>query len=334
MHNIIVSPSGQLYGSENVLFDFLKGSHKKYSIYVPDGSVFHRKLRENSFEAIGFKNLSLLYLQLFFQMLFQRKNLILNEAGHIRYIKLLAKLLPFRNFVVIIRLLEDCNAHLNNLPKNIELIAVSNFIKDKVVSNRPIHVIYDPFVISQFSSSNTKEREGNISVGVIGRVYQSKGLDYFIDLIKYFNPDQRKMYKFMFYGNYDIKNPWLKNFKATLDELPSVNYELKGFVNDQETLFNSIDVILHFNENEALGRILFEAINYNKPFLCFSQGGAGELAYNLGLKSFTFSDVSEIPDKLDALKIAKSKILIANAKNKIKENYSSENYAHQIENFL
>ncbi len=334
IQNIIISPSGQLYGSENVLFDFLKGSERKYKIYAPVQSVFLKKLQEEQFEAYGFKNLKTLYFQVFTKLLLQRKNLILNEAGHIKYIKVLAKLLPFRKFVVVIRLLEDCNVHLKNLPNNIQLIAISNFIKEKIVSNRPVHVIYDPYLLTESPTAQNIQKNEKLNIGIIGRLTESKGLNNFVELIRYLSPDQKNNFNFLFYGTYDEQNTWFRDFKTAIDNDPNLNYQLMGFESNQENLFNSIDIVLHFNKIEALGRVLFEAINYNLPFLCFRQGGTGELACELGLEKNTFLEVSEIVSKLDEFSKKNNEFEIHKAKEIIKKEFSPQSYASRIEKML
>jgi glycosyltransferase involved in cell wall biosynthesis len=332
--DIIISPSGQLYGSENVLFDFLKGSTKKYKVYAPDQSVFLQKLKENYFVTRGFKNLKVLYVKIFIQLLFQRKNLILNEAGHIKYVKTLAKFLPFRNFVVIIRLLEDCNAHLNQLPNNIQLIAVSNFIKHKVLSNKEVHVIYDPYLLSKKRSAHNIRKNKKLNIGIIGRLTKSKGLNNFLEMIQFLSPDQKNNFNFLFYGTYDYMNTWFREFKTNLDKDLNLNYGLMGFESNQEDLFNSINIVLHLNRNEPLGRILFEAINYNLPFLCFRHGGTGELACALGMEKNTFDEVSQIPYKLEELQKKGCSNKIQHTQIIIKEKFNPALYAKSIERFL
>ena len=145
--NIIVSPSGNLYGSEYVLLDFLKESSLKYQIYAPKDSTFSKKLKEENYKVSGFKNLKWLYFKIFFKLLFSRNILYLNEGGHISYVKVLAKILFFKKFFISVRLLEDCNAKLHKISNNISLIAVSNYIKEKINSNGKSLVIYDPFCL-------------------------------------------------------------------------------------------------------------------------------------------------------------------------------------------
>ena len=118
--NIIVSPSGNLYGSENVLFDFLEGSRRGYKIFAPAKSPFYKRLKIARYNVNGFKIVGLLYLRIFINLLFFKRNLLLNEAGYLRYVKVLSSFFPNRKFVIIVRILEDCNPYLNYLNNNVE----------------------------------------------------------------------------------------------------------------------------------------------------------------------------------------------------------------------
>jgi glycosyltransferase involved in cell wall biosynthesis len=330
--DIVISPSGQLYGSENVLFDFLIGSKRHYKIFAPQNSQFLKKLKENNFKVSGFKDLKILYFKILLSLIFKNKNLILNEAGHIRYLKIIAKLFPKRRFVVIIRLIDDCNSNFKILPVNIILISVSNFIKENLKSNRPVYVILDPFILSE-SNSKKKIRE-QISIGIIGRISESKGLNYFFDFVKTLSTEQKKNYRFLFFGTYDLQSDWFQKFILKMDQELLINYKLMGFEKSQGLLYGSIDVVLHFNKQEALGRILFEAINHDLPFLCFRQGGTGELAIKLGLIELTFESVDDITYKLQKLKNEGAEINFYEVKELIKSDFSSEKYAREIEQYL
>ena len=118
---LMVSPSGSFYGSEQVLYSHLDYTKKSYTVFVPFGSFFQKKLkRQHKHDVCGFSNIKLLYIKIFLKLLFAGyKTLYLNEGGHIKYAKLIAKLLPFVNVVVHIRLVEDTGSNrLDKLPKN------------------------------------------------------------------------------------------------------------------------------------------------------------------------------------------------------------------------
>jgi|26BtaG_2_1085354.scaffolds.fasta_scaffold01949_3 hypothetical protein len=337
--NIIVSPSGQLYGSENVLFDFLEGSNKMYKVYVPKHSVFYEKLKNNSYNVKGYENIKWLYFKVFLQLLFLKKNLFLNEAGHLSYVKLLAKVLPFRKFVVAIRLLEDCNSKLSILTGNITLIAVSNYIKSNVISNVVPKIVYDPYKLSENNNGiSEKGKSPLLVIGIVGRVIESKGLNDILPLMKSISVSKRINIELNFYGSYNIETAWFKKFENELNSLVNLKYNFKGFTNEKSAIYDNCNLILHLNKVEALGRIIFEAIDFETPFLCYNAGGAGELAELLGL-SGNIIDVStktinnETFEKYLFGSINKTNNFDI-AKNIIEEKFAPNNYANQIESFL
>lgn len=335
--NIIISPSGNLYGSENVLFDFLKGSSHKYDVYVPENSDFFVKLKEENYNVYGYNNLKLLYIRIFVRMLFTRKNLFLNEAGHITYIKILAKLLKKKRFVVVVRLLEDCNKKINILPNNITLIAVSNYIKKQIVSNCKVIVVHDPYQLKNISTKSIrKEQSGQIVVGVVGRIVETKGIGILPELFGELSVFKRKEINLNLYGTFDKNSEWFNGFKNRLDDIEGLSYSIVGFIADQEQIYNNCDLILHLNKVEAFGRIIFEAVDHNVPFLCFAKGGAGELAELLNLSNLAIPNENMLVSKLNTI----NKIELVNdtnfqeAKAIITREFGWNRYARNIEEFL
>lgn len=332
--HIVISPSGQLYGSENVLFEFLEASHRSYKIYAPKGSIFYKKLKRANYKVREFKNLKWMYFKIFVQLIFSKKSLILNESGHVNYVKMLSKLLPNRKFVVIVRLLEDCNVRLNLLKKNITLIAVSKFIKENITSNNDTFVVYDPYQLKSTNESLNENKGGDYVIGIIGRVIETKGLDVVIEIFR--DLSQYIDVTLNFYGTYDNNSVWFKNFNSQLHDIKNLNYDFVGFVENQESIFNDCDLILHLNKVEALGRVIFEAVDYNTPFLCFKEGGAGELAHLLNLSSCAAINEQDMVEKLKGFtqQPSLSKTDISTAKAIIKKDFNSVVYANKIEAFL
>lgn len=333
--NIIVSPSGQLYGSENVLLDFLEGTTKSYKIYVPRGSTFYKKLKSNSYNVKGFGNLKWLYFKLLLQILFFRKNLFLNEGGHINYIKILAKLCPKCNIVIAIRLLEDCNSKLNNLTSNITLVAVSNFIKGYIKTNAEVEVVYDTYKFQDQNKQLLKKDDRTaFTIGIVGRVIETKGLDAIISIFS--NLDANKHIQLNFYGTYNADTNWMQKFVANLNQLENLEYKLIGFEENKNKIYDTCDLILHLNSVEALGRIIFEAIEYNTPFLCFNKGGAGELAKELKLFSSIAKDendmILKLKNRIESNELTNDKY--ESARTIIKKRFNNTTYAIKIESLL
>jgi glycosyltransferase involved in cell wall biosynthesis len=218
--------------------------------------------------------------------------LYINEAGHIRYANLLARLLPNKYIFVHIRLLEDCSpTRLKSLPRNVRLITVSNYLKSKIEVIYPVQVIYDPYTL--LNDNNKIRKPNNYTIGVVGRVTKTKGLDNLIPILKQLSLNNPNQINCHFYGSYDTKDRWFINFKTELNKISDINIKFKNFVSTKQEIYSNIDILIHLNKVEALGRILFEAVDFHTPFLTFNQGGCGELAKLLKLNDFLIEDNDE-----------------------------------------
>ena len=288
---LMVSPSGSFYGSEQVLYSHLDYTKKSYTVFVPFGSFFQKKLkRQHKHDVCGFSNIKLLYIKIFLKLLFAGyKTLYLNEGGHIKYAKLIAKLLPFVNVVVHIRLVEDTGSNrLDKLPKNLKLISISNYIQGLLLPEYTSIKIVDPLDISNVSKQKFKLNKQCIRIGIIGRVSLSKGLYNYEKLFNYyFDSQDLKNIRFIFFGDVMDKEKDVLEFFDKYSGLDFPRVEFKGFVEDQEKIFSSIDAVLHLNEKEPLGRIGLESWARGIPFVCFNAGGCAEINETLEMERFS-----------------------------------------------
>ena len=288
---IIVSPSGSFYGSEQVLYSHLDYTKKSYTVFVPFGSFFSEKLKQqHKHNVYNFSSVRLLYVKIFLKLLFAKyTTLYINEGGHIKYAKLIAKLFPFVNVVVHIRLVEDTtSSRLGKLPKNLKLISISSFIRDLLLPEYTSIKIVDPLDISNVFKQRFKLNKQCIRIGIIGRVSLSKGLYNYEKLFNYyFVLQDLKNIQFIFFGELVDKEKEALEFfdKYSGPNFPRV--EFKGFVEDQEKIFSSIDAVLHLNEKEPLGRIGLESWARGIPFVCFNAGGCAEINQTLEMERFS-----------------------------------------------
>lgn len=303
---VIISPSGNLYGSEQVLIDYLESSNQNHTVYVPKKSLLLTRLQplnKHNIKTYDVKRLKFLYIIILFKLLFNKSELYINEAGHIRYIKLLAKIFKHKNFFVHIRIIEDTKeTRLSILPSNIILITVSNFMLYNLQSYKCV-MLYDPYpFIDKEIIRNIKT--DNFRIGIVGRITKTKGfylIEKFIEKVN--STTNSEAYNFIFFGSIsaDVK----KSFEQLSAKNNNVIYQ--GFIAEKEEIYNNIDLLLHFNSNEPLGRIILEAIDFHKPFICSSEGGTGEITELVGLKEFTINfftdDWEEILfKKIDSIK--------------------------------
>jgi len=288
---LIVSPSGSFYGSEQVLYSHLDYTKKSYTVFVPFSSFFQKKLkRQHKHDVCGFSNIKSLYVKIFLKLLFAKyTTLYINEGGHIKYAKLIAKLFPFVNVVVHIRLVEDTtSSRLGKLPKNLKLISISSFIRDLLLPEYTSIKIVDPLDISNVFKQRFKLNKQCIRIGIIGRVSLSKGLYNYEKLFShYFSLQDLKNIQFIFFGDVIDKEKEVLEFfdKYSGPNFPQIVF--KGFVKDQEKIFSSIDAILHLNEKEPLGRIGLESWARGIPFVCFNAGGCKEINQTLEMERFS-----------------------------------------------
>ncbi len=288
MKRIIISPSGNLYGSENVLLDYLGTTKLQFhKIYVPENSKLFSHSILCKYKRVCFYDVKVLYLQLFFEILFRNVKVIYcNEGGHSRYLLFLAKIFPRRKFILHIRLLED--TYLNRLPKNtqvnFELIAVSQTIKQQI--NVSSQIILDGYNFSKLKPFEIKHN-GILKIGIIGRITKSKGIQ---DLVDRYSLFQNSPIEFHFFGDEGIDINGLIEFKNL------VNVFFHGFISDKESIYDIIDLVVHLNGFESLGRIFFESLDYGKPFLGVNSGGIGEIA-----KLIDYNYVYDIESLFDTL---------------------------------
>jgi len=338
-NTIIISPSGNLYGSEYVLLDFLKNTKKKYFVFIKSRGSFYKKTKNETNHIIQpFSSEKRLYLKLilFLFFRFSVKTVYVNEGGHIRYIKFLAKLFRNRRFIVHVRIKEDTNeARLGALQKNIILISISKYISSFLKPKYKPILIYDPYNVSEKSPSTIKDRKFNISI--IGRVTKTKQLDNIFPILSFLKNENKIC--FNFWGNYYESDEWFIAFKKKTANYSDFIFNFKGFNENKEQIYLNTNLVIHLNTVEALGRIIFEAIDFNTPIITFNEGGTGELMQALGLNGLVIKKENAWGENF-AKKISNivsnedytQKIMFA--KKIIETDFSPKNYTDKIESLF
>lgn len=333
MKPIIISPSGNLYGSEQVLIDYLQNTSLPFILYIKSGGKFAKFLDQFNINFIPFNKLSLLYWKVALQLLKgTSKSVYINEGGHIRYALLLSKIFPNVKIIVHIRIIEDTDS--SRLPKilpgNVTIISISKFIQSRI-SLKSI-LLYDLY---NFSSKNITIRStsNTLNVAIIGRISITKGVK---DLYKIALAIGKMPVKFHLYGlpsNEIIDTSLFNNLKS----LPNIN--IKGFLTDKSLIYDN-DVVLHLAKEEPLGRIFLEAIDYGIPFIGINSGGIGEIAALLNLQSFVIESNEELVSNAISkiLKVGEQKEAYWQktlfAKERAKQIFSVENYVNTLDKLL
>lgn len=283
-HQVItISPSGNLYGSENVLFDYLSKTELTHLVFVPKNSQFEKKIKEQKWkhEIKGFnpRKLKFFYMKLFLMLLFYKINTVyINEGGHINWVKLIARFFPKKKFAIHLRMVYDAKIERigKKLSKNIELIAISKFVADELkTSNVPVSVIYDGFDCQKTETKVSSVNPVLFNVGIIGRISESKGIMLLPKIIEYLSDhNELDYFRFQLFGE-----QMLKEKDAFLDFCKTwkTHVSLNGFQSTTK-IYKSVDIILHLSHEEGLGRIFLESICHKKPFIGFNVSGLKEIA--------------------------------------------------------
>ena len=335
---LVVSPSGNFYGSEQVLYDYLKYTNCKFDVAVPARSRFYEILRELNYQIIEFHSVTILYLKVFFWLLFQRYGAVyINEAGHSRYILLLARLFPKLRFVVHVRINEDAIGERlkgTGYP-NLILVSISDYISSQLKERSTI--VYDLFDFPDNFPTRHFFDQGKVRIALIGRLSISKGFRELVLLARAL--ESRAMFQSFVLNIYgDVMNE-VKDDEGYEYLRNTTGIVFHGFVPKKEIYDNS-DIILHLSKTEPLGRIYFEAISAGLPLVGFNSGGIGEIASKCGLEVFLVDpgpDESQmLIDKLEWVWANKDTWLpnVEKGLLRMKQTYSRKTYVSAMDTLL
>ncbi len=289
MRNIVISPSGRFYGSEQTLATYLERTTKRHTVYVPRNSspLFTERITKSCDGRMKcFWSPWHLYLIMVLKLGMDVLNgnprvMYINEAGHLRYALVLARLFGKVKFVIHVRLVEDvhCRPWPQEVPENVEVLATSNYIQ-RLLSGRGINcsVLSSPF--REKMSPLKNEFFPNILI-VVSRLSEAKGLRYYLEMLR--SIENRKIpIEVHHFGECDEAAEAALN---VVREMKYVNWISRGFVKEKQAIFRD-GILLHLNPNEPLGVVLLEALNNSIPFIAFDEGGTGEIGRNLQLHEF------------------------------------------------
>jgi glycosyltransferase involved in cell wall biosynthesis len=339
--SIIISPSGNFYGSEQVLFDYLRTTGNHYLVCLPKNSLFERKIKSLELHTVvGFKNPISLYLRVcYFFLVYGCSTLYINEGGHIKYAKLMAYLFPKRKVLVHIRLIEDTKKERigTTLPDNLQLVSISEYIHNLLPSHLSVVKVYDPMEI--IGIQRVKRASKQLHVGIIGRVTPSKGLGNIDDLLAYLlQQENASNFTVHFFGDIEKELPTVKAFFEKYGSGMYSNILFHGFVENQNDIYPNLDVVVHLNEHEPLGRIGLESWARGIPFICLDQGGTAEINKMLGMSAYIIKktdgwekNLLELISSVALLPIEKD---IAIAQKNMERHFSLDRYVAFIDEIL
>lgn len=280
---VVISPSGNFYGSEQVLCDYLTSTSLRTQVIVNRHGRFCRELKARGVRASVFGSVLSLYVRLALACAAGKiGSVYVNEAGHSRYVQLLAKLFRSVRFVIHVRILEDTRTgRWAKKTSNLEIVTISRFIQRRLEPGS--RMIYDPYPFSALAPARQVERKEVYSVGVIGRVSFSKGIGNIIQLLEHIRENGcEAKFRFLFFGDQ------MPGFAASAEASKLKEFSnvwMIGFAADKNEMYRLIDCVVHGAEDEPLGRVFLEAIDQAIPFIGVNHGGIGEIASLAGLES-------------------------------------------------
>ena len=340
---IIVSPSGKLYGSESVLVDYLKNtSIKDILIFVPANSTLYNELKHR-FPRMNLKSFSdviILYGRIFLLLLFRKSKVVyLNEGGHIRYLKILAFFFRYVTFYNHIRILEDTSIDRignHNFP-NIRHIVISKYLGDQLLVDNYVK-IYDPYLFKKTENRYTIKRYP-IKIGIVGRVTPTKGMSVVERIMQYLDGNTNNEFEIHFYGDIEKEKIEIAKFVDRTGMLVNLKCTFHGFVGEKEKIYGNIDLLFHANQQEALGRVILEALDHDIPVIGVTKGGVYELFDLLGLKEYCIDTEDELCyenflKQVNQLINTNNRNLYKEARRKAQNIFDDRKYAKQIDGIL
>jgi hypothetical protein len=283
----------------------------------------------------------MLYAKLFFLLLFRKyKSVYINEAGHVKYILIFAKWFSSIHFTVHVRVTEDTAENRwkmikDRFPGNLKVITISDYISN--LFSFPNHMIPDPFIFDKNHNNRHYDQGQPFNVGIIGRITLTKGsglLTLILDEIR--NPDS--VYNFHLFGEIcdDMPASMISKLKS------NKNVFLHGYVKGIDNIYSNLHAVMHLSRVEPLGRIFFESVNSELPFIGINAAGIGEIANKFGYDELIVSngtDEEVVKSLLHALtrlvnNYAVFKDRIVSLKSKMGENMSVISYCNEIDNIL
>jgi glycosyltransferase involved in cell wall biosynthesis len=343
-NRLIISPSGHLYGSEQVLCDYLSTTALPAEVFVPKQGKLREVLNAapGPHRILGFgKSIVWLYIRVAIKLTIgQYKTVYINEAGHIKYIQVLAALFKRVKFVVHVRILEDTAATRWSIPLNHNIvgISVSKYIQELLpVKSLMLHDIY------KFNTNIEKDAlilaDGPLCVSIIGRVTTSKGIKYLWEVLEQLQHQNRQdEFVFRLFGD----------LSTTLEDVGIIeslrqysNIHFEGFESNKDKIYAQSDLIFHCSTQEPLGRIFIESVNYLKPFVGFNRAGIGEIGVLIGLSQFLLNPGDPLwPDQaIQAFSTIKDRYkdhvsTMVLAKNKAEAVFNATHYTSTLDKIL
>jgi glycosyltransferase involved in cell wall biosynthesis len=227
--------------------------------------------------------------------------------------------------VVHVRILED-TLRIKYYLQNLKFITISHTIQSGIqLASINVYDGYNFSVLKNWHSLTS----GKLVVGIVGRVTPTKGIGLFTS--EFFEICGTNL-EFHFYGDIDQD---YKNYAVHRNLLVEKNVIFHGFINDKNHIYRNIDVLLHVNEFEGLGRIFFESLDFGIPFIGINKGGIAEIAEQISYPYvFEKNQLAHMLRELTLETWTFDEKKLENSRNKAIDVFSIINYTEIIDKIL
>jgi hypothetical protein len=197
-----------------------------------------------------------------------------------------------------------------------------------------VRTIYDPYIFGN-NTAMINPTLSKIRAGVIGRVTATKGLKELESFCDFLEENKASSIEIHLFGDIEEMGS-VSRFVTKSKSYKLVKVIFHGFIQDKNTLYGSIDIVLHFSMVEALGRIFFESLDHGLPFIGFNGGGIGEIAKLLLLEDCMVNYKPDWPKDLygKIMNIGRSTHKYQFAKNNCLHHFSASAYCKSLEEVI
>jgi glycosyltransferase involved in cell wall biosynthesis len=298
-----IEPSGNLYGSEQALFDVIRGTSGggfEWDVVVPGNGEFETLLTAAGIPVRAFlpRDSHLTsrwnkiggYLQLALHLAKQRPAVVyLNQAGMLRSVSMIANRLAIP-IVCQVQTLED--AHFIASTESLRNAATSYICNSKFIaaaaeiSPDRLSTFYQPILTPAGHTSPNPPNPAEWRVGILGRIATSKGHYVLLDAARMIVDQGRGDIRFVVIGEGLSEEDGQKFESAVSDKGLVSAFEFRGFRRDVAFELSQLHALVIPSLAEPLGRVVLDACIARRPIILSDSGGLGEFsrALDIGIR--------------------------------------------------
>jgi len=171
------------------------------------------------------------------------------------------------------------------------IIVISKEVEDWVTK---LNTNLKPVVVNYWISNKKNFKNLNndkITFGFLGRLNKNKGIEDLIYSLNFTSIDFNCIV-----GGLGSKD-YMQFLNSKILENRKQNFNFLGYVEDQESFFNSIDIFVFPSYSEGLGLVLLEALSYKK--LCIVRNNPPMNQFVSNENGYLFNNVEELISQIE-----------------------------------